>query len=327
MSHWARRVPTILSSKELLDKAFRQASKVNLRGTSHLDTVKKTSLGKISAAGDVLNSTLMKYVRAFPSLDRREDFYSELVDVLVGVDNLRKALGALGWCARRTNDLQRHYTRRIRGSKDPQFIGQMRREYYGRVSSIVNQVDGSLKFVAGSRDKLRKLPEIDADIPTVVIAGFPNVGKSQLIDKLSSARPVIATYPFTTKGVGVGHFKHQWQTYQVVDTPGLLDRPLEERNPIERQAVLAIKYLADLMVFLLDPTETSGYTIEQQLELLRSLSNWLPDLSIIEVENKKDILVSSTNRMKISALDGGGVEELKAVIIKRLDHVDRADIT
>jgi nucleolar GTP-binding protein len=322
MDDWGRRIPTILTSQEILDKAFHKASKVSIAGTNHLDTVKKTILGKVSAVGDILNSTLMKYVRSFPNLDPKEEFYSELIDVLVGVDSLKKSLGGISWGARRCNDFQRDYLRRIRRSKDAAFIDHLRKEYYGRTSSIVNQVNDHLDFVSESRNKLRRLPLIDTDIPTVVIAGFPNVGKSQLIERLSNARPTIASYPFTTKGVGVGHFQHRWRTYQIVDTPGLLDRPLEERNAIERQAVLALKYLADLIVFVLDPTETSGYTMEQQLHLLDSVKDWMQDIPMIEVENKIDLLDSGSERYKISALGGEGVEELREIIIDHLSKVE-----
>lgn len=318
MPDWGRKLPTILKSNELLDKAFHKASKITQRGNTRLDTTKKTSLAKVSAVGDVLNSTLMKYVKAFPNFDRKEEFYSELVDVLVGVDPLKKSLGAVGWCAKKCSGLQREYLRRIRYSKDVGFIDGQRKEFYGRISSVVDQISKDLEFLGDSRNKFRKLPNIDTDIPTAVIAGFPNVGKSQLIEKLSNARPTIASYPFTTKGVGVGHFMSRWQTFQLVDTPGLLDRPLEDRNAIERQAVLAIKYLADLIVFIIDPTETSGYTIDIQLHLLDSLKEWMSEIPIIEVENKVDVERSTSSRIKISALEGEGVEELRAAIMEVL---------
>jgi nucleolar GTP-binding protein len=318
MPDWGRKIPTILTSKELLDKAFHKASKITQRGNTRLDTAKKTSLAKVSASGDVLNSTLMKYVKAFPNLDRKEEFYSELVDVLVGVDPLKKSLGAVSWCAKKCSGLQREYLRRIRWTKDINVVDHLRKEYYGRISSVVNQISKDMEFLGESRNKLRKLPDIDTNIPTAVIAGFPNVGKSQLIEKLSNARPAIAVYPFTTKGVGVGHFTSGWQTFQLVDTPGLLDRPLEERNAIERQAVLAIKYLADLIVFMIDPTETSGYTMDIQLHLLDSLKEWMPEITIIEVENKVDVGRSTSSRIKISALEGEGVEELREAIMEVL---------
>jgi hypothetical protein len=46
----------------------------------------------------------------------------------------------------------------------------------------------------------------------------------------------VQPYAFTTKSLFVGHMDHKYLRWQVIDTPGLLDRPLEERNTIEMQA-------------------------------------------------------------------------------------------
>jgi len=46
---------------------------------------------------------------------------------------------------------------------------------------------------------------VSEDEFTVVVAGYPNVGKSSFIRLVSTAEPEIAAYPFTTKGVIVGH--------------------------------------------------------------------------------------------------------------------------
>jgi nucleolar GTP-binding protein len=52
---------------------------------------------------------------------------------------------------------------------------------------------------------------------------------------LSQVQP----YAFTTKSLYVGHLDYRYQRWQVIDTPGILDRPLEERNTIEMQARIA----------------------------------------------------------------------------------------
>jgi len=110
------------------------------------------------------------------------------------------------------------------------------------------------------------LPDIRPDEPAIVIAGYPNVGKSSFVNRVTRASNQIAEYPFTTKGVQIGHFERDHVRYQIVDTPGLLDRPEDERNDIERQAVSALEHLADVVVFVLDPSGDC-YPLNVQLEL------------------------------------------------------------
>jgi len=319
MTDWKRRIPTIMTSQELLDRAFARASKAEVQGTEPFDTVKKTNIAKINAIGDMTVTTLLKYVRAFPRMDKEEEFFAELVDVIIGVDELKKALASMTWCAEKASHLQRMYLHKVKKAPSIDAVAKVTREFYGRFSSVVNQIDKDLKFAQRARDELKQLPTVDPEVPTIVIAGYPNVGKSQLTERISTAKPVVASYPFTTKGIQVGHFKSGWRTYQVVDTPGLLDRELEERNAIELQAILALKYLADIIVFVFDPSETCGYSMERQEALLRSIRGSFADIPFLEVENKADLDWGGTGRRpRISAATGQGVDELVKDIEARL---------
>jgi len=89
-----------------------------------------------------------------------------------------------------------------------------------RLADIVEQVDDHLLYINKSRNDLRDLPEINPDEPTIVVAGYPNVGKSSFVNNITNARGETASYPFTTKGIGVGHFERDHLRYQIVDTPG-----------------------------------------------------------------------------------------------------------
>ena len=82
----------------------------------------------------------------------------------------------------------------------------MRRSAYGRMSSVIKSIEKDLIFLNEARDKLRKLPSIDPQMPAILIAGYPNVGKSSFIRLVTGARPEIASYPFTTQAIYVGHF-------------------------------------------------------------------------------------------------------------------------
>ena len=130
------------------------------------------------------------------------------------------------------------------------------------MASVVHQVGDDLLFLNEARNILRKLPHVSEDEFTVVVAGFPNVGKSSFIRLVSTAEPEIAAYPFTTKGIIVGHRDIGGrERIQFIDTPGLLERPAEERNPIERQAVSAIINTADLVIFILDAVSYTHLTL------------------------------------------------------------------
>jgi nucleolar GTP-binding protein len=119
----------------------------------------------------------------------------------------------------------------------------------------------------------------------------------------------VASYPFTTKGVFVGHFIHDDQKYQVVDTPGLLDRPFEERNEMERQSVAALRHLKGVVLYIIDPSEYSGYPLESQLRLGEDIKGWI-ELPVLQVANKSD-LATIEGFLSMSTLTGDGIQEVQ----------------
>ncbi len=311
-------IPTVLSADEILDKAFRRASKLDYEGQTRLETVREINISKLKSSSDTIVSTMGKYVKAFPSIDRQSPFYAELIDVTVGRDRLKKALGAIDWSRGNVARVARDATRQMASARSIDGIDQLRRSAYGRISSFVKQVAKDLKFLSGARDIMRKYPAINPEQPTVVVAGAPNVGKSLLVSKMSTAKPRVAVYPFTTQEISVGKFERRYFTYQVVDTPGLLDRPIEERNAIELRGILALKHLADLVVFVFDPTETCGYPLSEQEHLLGQIRGQFSSVPMIEVENKADIADAKDGRLRISALTGHNVQKLISRITETL---------
>lgn len=312
------KIPTVLTSDELLDKAFKQASKVEVRGRTRLETVRESNIAKVNAASDILVTVLGKYVKAFPSVDRLDPFYLGLVDVVIGKDRLKKSLGAMDWCRGSVARVARASRKEIAAARTIDRIDVARRSAYGRMSSFVKQIGKELEFLSRARDLMRRLPSIDPELPTVVVAGAPNVGKSQLVKIISTAKPRVDTYPFTTQEISIGIFQKRYWRYQVIDTPGLLDRPLAERNAIELRAVLALKHLADVIVFMLDPSETCGYTLKEQEHLLSSLREEFSTVPVIVVENKADLQKRDSPNMKISASSGEGVEVLVEEVLRLL---------
>jgi nucleolar GTP-binding protein len=190
----------------------------------------------------------------------------------------------------------------------------VRKRAVARLASMVHQINKDLLFLNEVRNVLRTLPNIEEDF-TIVIAGYPNVGKSSFIRRVSSADPEVASYPFTTKGIIVGHRDIGRERVQFVDTPGILDRPVEERNQIEKQSLSAIMNVADVILFITDPSEHCGYPMDVQLSLLEEVKGMI-SVPVIVVANKSD-LVTVDGYLTMSTADGSGVD---AVLSELLTH-------
>jgi len=317
------KIPTVLTSDELMEKAFHRASKIYKNGTNTLDTRKKTALAKVTAVGDIVVTALTGYVDRFPRMEKEGDFFPELVDIVIGIDQYKKSLGAVNWCATKAEKLKNDTLKDIRHTKDPEIIESLRRGFYGRMNSYVDRISDDLMFLQDAKNKFRKLPAVDPNVPTIVVAGFPNVGKSNLVTVMSTAEPEIAPYPFTTKGIIVGHIQDDWRKFQIVDTPGLLDREFDKRNDIEKQAVLALRYLTDVMLFVIDPSETCGFKLDVQEKLLSTIQESFAGVKIIVAESKSDILKTGNGRIFFSAQSGENMDVLTETILKEMREIAR----
>ena len=157
-----------------------------------------------------------------------------------------------------------------------------------------------------------------------------------MLSKITDAEPQVADYPFTTKGIQIGHFEKRWRHYQIIDTPGLLDRPVGEMNDIELNAMVALEDLADAILFIFDASETCGYGLPNQFNLLEEIKQ-IFDTPIVYLFNKMDIadydgarhdyiqeyIDKTEDPLLISALEGEGVEEIVRLItrVKKIDRI------
>lgn len=302
-----RKLPTVLTADELLDKAFRRASKVTSRER------KRKNMDKLTTVMNVINDYLNRIILSHPSYENLPPFYREMVDNTVGIRKIKKSLAALNWANEMTKKVAMRGVRKIKKEKDP--INTLKSSY-GRISSIIEQIDPQLRFLNESRILMRKIPTLTDD-PTIVVAGYPNVGKSSFVSSVSTVKPEIATYPFTTKELFVGYRKWDNKTIQIIDTPGLFDRPLHKRNQVELRAIYCLKYLADCIMFIIDPTETCGYSLESQESLLEEIRHNF-DVKVITVYCKSD-LHQNRDLPAFSNLTGEGVDIVLEMLLDELE--------
>ena len=308
-----KKIPIILTAEKLLERSFNKSRKIQIHDKNTLYKTKKTIIARTDSFATNIISNLEKYVKKFPSIDNLPLFYKDIIDIKIDVNKLRRSLGAVDWARKTCQMIFVKQKKSLKKSRKINYLKEKQREIYGRISSVVKQIDKDLMMLANAQNLINKFPEIH-DVPTVVIAGYPNVGKSSLLRRLSSAKPEIAQYPFTTKEIHVGHIdkteNHITKRFQIIDTPGLLDRPLSEKNEIEKQAIAALTHLADLIIFILDASETSGYSLKDQTHLLSQIKKMFSDSLITVVENKIDFKMTVSTNLKISCKTGEGIDSL-----------------
>ena len=307
------RLPTVPTSQELVDRAFRRSKRA--ASSQNKDEA------MLMTAGNILSDNLANLVRKYPSFMNIPPFYYDLADAVVGVDEMRIHLSRVTWAASQIRTITKDHLTRMKGTADKPPV---RRAAFGRMASVMKSIEPDLLFLNDARQKLRFMPTVDPDVPTIIVAGYPNVGKSSFMISVTGARPEIASYPFTTKGVGVGHFIRDHQRYQVVDTPGLLDRPLSQRNEIELQAIAALRHLRGAVLFILDPSEYCGFSLEEQLRLLSDVRGWL-HLPVLVVSNKSDLSDYGGADMTMSTQSGAGVAEVLDRMVEMLGEADKEE--
>ncbi len=273
-----------------LDVAFRRAKELSIKQkqkikvNTRLQKSRIIELYKIDIIKDNLTVNLDKIIRNFPSIKDLDPFYYELLKCTLDIDYLKQSLGSLNWAKKKIIDFYKLYRNKIMNSTDINTINRHKREFYGRISSVLKQISKNLAYLEQSRKIMKEYPVIKTSIKTIVIIGFPNVGKTTLLYKLTGSRPDIQNYPFTTKGINVAYLKKDNEKIQLLDTPGTLNR-FDKMNNLEKQAYLAIKYLASLIIYVFDLTES--YPIEQQIALYHNLKKL--DKEIIVFLSKVDL--------------------------------------
>lgn len=164
----------------------------------------------------------------------------------------------------------------------------------------------------------------------VVLAGEPNVGKSSLINRLAGNEIAIVTpIAGTTRDRIKETIQIKGVPIQIIDTAGLRDTlDTVEKIGVERSWE-AIKE-SDLIIHIKDATQQNNETsYKLELEIKKQNTSFDHTTPIIEVWNKIDLSNQNENMsgIKISALLGTGIEELKEAILNQLGWSDQVENT
>lgn len=186
---------------------------------------------------------------------------------------------------------------------------------------------------------------------------------------ISSGTPEVNNYPFTTRGMTLGHVEVFWsdndaiakaavpdrkrkvntvapevvigqyafsQLCQIMDSPGLLVRPDDERNEMESLTLAAMQHLPTAVMYVMDLSGEAGdkcSSVEDQLQLRREVRARFPRRPWIDVVSKYDLGVVDGSLEKLEEISGGdeyiklsiqegiGMDELRKQVLKMLGEV------
>ncbi len=285
------KIQSVETPKFYLNTAFSRARKEEKKYRNNLKKVGKAKRTvmvekhRFNYVQDYFKNAFHKLVSSFPSTDQLSEFYSELLSTYIEIGTLKKSLSTISWAASKVDELARMYSKKLGQDMPYSEVLKVRKSFYGRVSSVINRLEKHLLYLKEARRVIVAFPVVKDNLFTVCITGFPNAGKSTLLSRLTSAKPAIGSYAFTTKQLNLGYSSFNSRKVQFIDCPGTLARP-EKMNYIERQAYLAVKYLASIVVFVYDLT--GEYSLREQDALLRKMEGF--DKKIVFYVSKTDIL-------------------------------------
>jgi nucleolar GTP-binding protein len=244
---------------------------------------------KIKFTQQTINERLTQILTDFPRLDDIHPFYADLCNTLYDKDHYKLALGQLNTARSLVDAIARDLIRMVKYGDSLYRCKSLKRAALGRMCTVLKRQKASLAYLEEVRKHMSRLPALDPNTRTLLMCGLPNVGKSSFMNKITRANVDVQPYAFTTKSLFVGHCDYRYLRWQVIDTPGILDQPLENRNTIEMQAITALAHLTCSVLYFVDISEQCGYTIEQQCSLFNGIKPLFANKQLIIVVNKIDV--------------------------------------
>ncbi len=282
-------IPTVLRSQEIIDKSFKKASNiVEPYFPKKEDKVRKEVIDRISTIESISTGHFDKLIKKFPTIEAVHPFYYSLIDLMFDVNKYKLSLGKVQWTSEKIKDLSTFYIKKLKYARTIDDINSIMKSYYGRYSSLVNNIGNDLLFLGECRNYLKRLPGIIMNIPTFILAGMPNTGKSSLLHEITGSNPEIAEYPFTTRDILIAYRHFNNRRAQFIDTPGILDRTMDRRNDIEKKSIIALSKIDGIILFLMDYSGTTKYTVDEQEELYSEIKNSFSN-KIYRIQTKIDI--------------------------------------
>jgi len=164
--------------------------------------------------------------------------------------------------------------------------------HIGRLKAKLSRLKDNLEMRRSKGGKGQGYSVKKSGHATVAIVGFPSVGKSTLLNKITNADSEVGAYNFTTLTVVPGEMEHRGAKIQMLDLPGLIKDASKGKG--RGREVLSVVRSADLILLMIDVFETSIEVLVEELRTANMRLNQRPPDIVVSRKNRGGIGVNFT---------------------------------
>ncbi|MDD3244958.1 MAG: 50S ribosome-binding GTPase [Candidatus ainarchaeum sp.] len=267
--------PKVYKSEEMLDIIVNTIKK-------NKDLLKKENAVKyISTYQLLITEKYTKILNELPDNEKMNDYYRFMSKNIVPESTLERYKNHYRSTIHIINKLCEKYKKVVfrYTDKKSKLAKQIiiKKEFFGRIASVIKKLDKTNEELLNLAKEYKRIAKPNFNLYTICLVGIPNAGKTTVLTKITDANPEINSYAFTTKALNIGYFSKREKMVQVIDTPGLIHLEFKDMNKIEKQAIVAVKTLADLVVFIYN----NNLDLKEQEDMLNSLKENNPNKEFV----------------------------------------------
>lgn len=190
MNYNFKQIKTIATAKDLinivLSKTQRKTPTV-VHASYQIPRIRSFYMRKVKFTQSSIHEKLSQIITDFPKLEDIHPFFADLINVLYDKDHYKLALGHVHSAQNLINNVAKDYVRLLKYGDSLYRCKMLKKAALGRMCTILKKLTSSLAFLEEVRKHLARLPSINPFERTLLITGYPNVGKSSFINQITNA--------------------------------------------------------------------------------------------------------------------------------------------
>lgn len=175
-----KKITAVPQANDLIDTVLSGTNKhtpTEIHQQYAIHRIRAFYMRKVKYCAQSFHDKLTMILEDFPLLDDLHPFYSDLLNVLYDRDHYKLALSQLSIAKKLIDNVSSEYVKYLKYGDSLYRCKQLKRAAFGRMVSIIKQQSASLAYLEQVRQHLGRLPSIDPVAKSLILAGFPNVGK------------------------------------------------------------------------------------------------------------------------------------------------------